>query len=156
MEKKLDFSVLGKPLPKKRWRIQEFDKNGNRLPRVKKYYPGAEDEKAFAKTALHSIRSQGILTPLDGPLALHVTYYMPMIKSMPKWKQRDVLRGLHVWHTVTPDASNLLKFTEDALNKIAWMDDGRISRIVLDKVYGATTRQDLQVYALEGAKRMSR
>lgn len=76
-----------------------------------------------------------------------------MIRSMPKWKQRDIIRGLPMWHSVKPDLSNLLKLTEDALNKIAWADDGRISRIVMDKLYARVPRQDVQVYKLEEGSR---
>lgn len=112
------------------------------------------DEEALAKAASFAIRQQGVLKPLDGPLAVHITYWMPMIKSMPKWKQRDILRGLPYWHSVKPDISNLLKLTEDALNEIAWGDDGRISRVIMDKLYAPTAaRQDIQVYKLEEGSR---
>lgn len=63
--------------------------------------------------------------PLDGPLALTVTWTMPR-PAKPKF-----------WLPATPpDLSKLLRSTEDALTEAGlWVDDSRVVRATLQEVY---------------------
>jgi Holliday junction resolvase RusA-like endonuclease len=74
--------------------------------------------------------------PLDGPLMLSATFCFEPLKSWPKWKQEAALAG-KINHAVIPDLSNFIKQIEDALNGLAWSDDGRIARYHdCAKIYG--------------------
>lgn len=71
---------------------------------------------------------------LDKPLnsALHVSFRFNF--TIPKsWTKKKKAALLNKPHTQTPDTSNLIKFVEDALNKILWEDDSIISKIEADK-----------------------
>jgi Holliday junction resolvase RusA-like endonuclease len=65
--------------------------------------------------------------PMNGPIHLHVTAFMPMPKKMPPER-----RGRP---TTTPDADNLLKALSDACNKIVWHDDAQIVEATILKQY---------------------
>lgn len=64
--------------------------------------------------------------PMDGPLALAITFRLPMPASRPKR-----LRTLGVaWHTTRPDLSKLIRATEDALTDAGLIrDDARICQL---------------------------
>lgn len=70
----------------------------------------------------------GGLSPLSGPLRVHVEFFMPRPKSMPKkipWE----------YHVKKPDIDNLIKLW-DALNGLCWVDDSQICRLSATKRYG--------------------
>ena len=54
------------------------------------------------------------------PIKVKFEYHFKMPKSWSKKKKNEMYGKLH---SVKPDLSNLIKFTEDALNKILWLDD---------------------------------
>lgn len=65
----------------------------------------------------------------DTPLALEVTAVFERPQSGPRSAKRGGA------HTVKPDASNILKLIEDALNRVAWWDDAKITCIRIEKRY---------------------
>ena len=71
--------------------------------------------------------------PLEGPVKLSITFLIPRPKYL-IWKTKPMPRVLHDKHL---DLSNMLKSIEDALNGIAYRDDGQIARIYMEKEYHA-------------------
>ena len=65
----------------------------------------------------------------DGPVAVQITAFFAIPKSWSKAK-----RAATVWHTGKPDADNIAKVTADALNGIAWTDDGQVADLRVTKV----------------------
>lgn len=65
--------------------------------------------------------------PLDGPLIADMVFTLPKGTTLPRWK---------AWHDRKPDLSKLARSTEDALTKIVWADDARVTAYRrLDKVW---------------------
>ena len=64
--------------------------------------------------------------PLGGPLSLRVVFWMPRPKS---------LRRGRAYPAVRPDATKLLRATEDALTGIAWRDDAQVCEQAVSKRY---------------------
>lgn len=62
---------------------------------------------------------------------------MPIPKKLSK-KNRMLVVGIP--HSKRPDLTNLIKFTEDALNGVLWEDDSIIYEIYAKKVYGETPK----------------
>lgn len=61
------------------------------------------------------------------PVSVHVAAYHPRPKSRPKAVPAEVwATGGPVARPSKPDASNILKIVEDALNGICWQDDAQI------------------------------
>ncbi len=49
------------------------------------------------------------------------------------------------WHANKPDATKLLRSLEDALTGVLWIDDSRIVRQQVKKIYGARPGADVEV-----------
>jgi len=74
--------------------------------------------------------------PLEGPISLKAEFYFPVLKSWPKWMKKKAEDGFKFFHVKKPDLSNCLKFVEDCMNGIAWVDDSQIYRVEAVKYYG--------------------
>lgn len=71
--------------------------------------------------------------PIQGPIKLSVTFYMPIPLSDSKKKKAEK-KGKPA--TVKPDIDNLLKGLFDAANGIMWPDDNAVCELVnVRKVY---------------------
>jgi len=75
--------------------------------------------------------------------------YMPIPQSVSKRKQEDLDGD---WHTKKPDASNVLKSVEDALNKLAYADDGQIAALHVYKIYSTQPRIEVTIQKLQSRK----
>jgi Holliday junction resolvase RusA-like endonuclease len=72
---------------------------------------------------------------LEGPLSMDVTFIMPRPKS--HYRANGALKdSAPVYHTSKPDATKLMRSTEDALTGIAWRDDAQVVRQTVVKMYG--------------------
>lgn len=82
--------------------------------------------------------------PLDEPVMLTLT----VRRSPPKKTSRPALAGMLadlLRPGTKPDASNLAKAVEDALNGVCYRDDALIVRLVVDKVYALTPGVDVVI-----------
>lgn len=125
------FEIPGIPLP-----LQRHRHCG------KKCYDPQKKEK---ETIQWYIKSQmnGVF-PANTAIKLVVEYHMPIPRSYSLKKAKKCLQGPH---TKKPDLSNLIKFTEDALNGIVWEDDSFISEIESRKFY---SEEPKTVFKIEG------
>lgn len=80
--------------------------------------------------------TMGAKAPLEGPLHVHVTAFMPIPKSMSEGKKVEARAG-HFLPTTKPDADNILK-TLDAFNGIVWKDDAQIVEATVVKRYSSS------------------
>ena len=83
---------------------------------------------------------------LTGPVALWLTFVMPRPKAM-HWKTKPMPR---VWYTAKRnDWDNLGKSFCDALNTIAWEDDGQIAWTNIQRVVAAGGEQPHVIARIE-------
>lgn len=82
----------------------------------------------------------------QGPLFFEVTFFMPIPKSFSQKKQLELIGR---YHTVKPDASNLLKLVEDIASDILYKDDALIAQIHCRKVYDARPRTEFKITSLK-------
>lgn len=80
------------------------------------------------------VRSQYKGKPLDEPLVAHFRFFI----------KHDINYGQIQYSR--PDASNLVKSAEDALNGIVWSDDGRLQTVIIDKFYSRTEGVEIRVW----------
>ena len=76
--------------------------------------------------------------PLDGPLRVSLVFVMPRLSSM-VWKTKPMPRAPYLIER--NDFDNLAKSTCDALNKLAWRDDGQIVIAHIERWYAAGDEQ---------------
>ena len=128
--------VEGVPIAKKRPR---FVRRGNY---VSTYNPQETEEGRFLLMAKSQIPG-----PLEGPLRVRCLFYMPRPKShFGTGKNAGVLKtNAPQHHTGRLDVDNMLKFCLDALNGVAWEDDGQIWSLSGSKTYSNNPRTEIEV-----------
>ncbi len=124
----IEFTVFGIPRPKERARVYRTQTGKVRTVTPQRT---ADWEASFAGQALYSRPTQ----PLDGPISLHVTFYLPRPQSRPK---------KHILPDRGADLDNLIKCC-DSLTGIMWTNDSRIVDIVAAKRYGDPPRVEVRI-----------
>jgi Holliday junction resolvase RusA-like endonuclease len=100
------------------------------------------DDNPKARGWKESVRAAAVQhfpAPLDGPLAVLVVFHMPRPKGhYGSGRNTGKLKAnAPAFHTSKPDATKLLRTTEDALTHIAWKDDAQIAVQGVRKVYSS-------------------
>jgi Holliday junction resolvase RusA-like endonuclease len=88
--------------------------------------------------------------PLDGPLVVNVTMYMPIPKSWSKAKAGQARSG-ELRPIGKPDWDNGAKIT-DALNEVVWRDDSQIVDGRVVKIYSDRPRLVVTVLPFPGVQ----
>lgn len=136
----LTFSVPGEPVAKGRARA--FIRNG----KIGHHTPDktARYENLVAWAAKQAI---GATKPLDGPISLRCTFWLPVPMSYPIKRRKACLNGSER-HCKRPDLDNLVKAVKDGCNGIAWRDDCQVVEIRAAKGYGEVPRVDVEIVQL--------
>jgi Holliday junction resolvase RusA-like endonuclease len=88
--------------------------------------------------------AMGSSEPLETPVNLYLYNRAPIPKSYSKKKIVDCLNGLEK-PIKKPDASNVLKSVEDAMNGVVYRDDCQIVNFHVSKVYSSQSGIDVCV-----------
>lgn len=67
--------------------------------------------------------------PLEGPIAVHLTFTLTRPKSHPKTKQ--------TWPITRPDIDKLARACLDALTHVCFKDDSQVTELIARKQWGA-------------------
>jgi len=78
--------------------------------------------------------------PVTGPVRLVMAIWYPYPARTPKGR-----RAGFTPKATRPDIDNVVKGILDALNRVAWHDDGQVYSIVANKFYGDAGRVDVQL-----------
>ena len=131
------FKVDANPVGKQRAR---YAKRGNF---VQTYTPDkTRNYESLIKEA--AIEAMGSSEPLETPVTLYLYIRAPIPKSLPKKRIEACLNGLEK-PIKKPDASNVLKSVEDAMNGVVYKDDSQIVNIHVAKVYSSVSGVDICV-----------
>lgn len=117
MAETIRFTVRGIPVPKARART--VIQGG----RAHSYTP--DKTRQWERTVQWYAARHRPATPLRGPLAVALTFYLPR----PRRCKRD-------FPSVRPDLDNYVKAVLDPLNGLMWVDDGQIVELQAEKRYG--------------------
>lgn len=88
--------------------------------------------------------------PIDAPIRLEVRAVWPMSGSPRKRVPRP-----GAWKTTSPDLDNVCKAVMDALNGVAYPDDGRVVELIATKEHapqGGAPRTEITITPLDGAR----
>ena len=131
------FKVDADPVGKQRAR---YAKRGNF---VQTYTPDkTRNYETLIKEA--AIEAMGSSEPLETPVTLYLYIRAPIPKSLSKKRIEACLNGLEK-PIKKPDASNVLKSVEDAMNGVVYKDDSQIVNIHVSKVYSSVSGVDVCV-----------
>jgi Holliday junction resolvase RusA-like endonuclease len=88
---------------------------------------------AVAATAHEAMKGKELLR---GPLDVGFHFYMPRPKG--HYNKHGVKESAPRWHSTRPDATKLVRSTEDALTGIVWLDDAQVAIQRATKSYSMT------------------
>ena len=117
----LEFAIPIKPQGKARHRTRVVMIRKKQVPMQYSDPKGVKYEKAIRDAVIQQYKGE----PLEGPLVVNIV----AIFKRPKTVDR-------AQHTVKPDATNVAKAVEDALNGVLWKDDSQIVCLTIRKLYG--------------------
>ena len=133
----ITFKVDANPVGKQRAR---YARRGNF---VQTYTPDkTRNYETLIKAA--AIEAMGASEPLETPINLYLYIRAPIPKSLSKKRLEACLNGLEK-PIKKPDASNVLKSVEDAMNGVVYKDDSQIINIHVTKVYCSVSGIDVCV-----------
>lgn len=130
---RVHFTIPGVPVPKARPRVK---KNGFTYTPKK-----TEDYEALVKD-VYNLTAKHYFS--DSPLHVYMDLFFPIPKSYSK-KRRKELSCPNTPYPKRPDADNVIKAITDALNGIAYKDDGQIVRVSAAKWYGKEPRAEVVI-----------
>lgn len=134
----LSFFVAGTPQGKGRARAARIGKG------VRMYTPDKtakyEHQIAWAAKLAHAVM-------LDGPVGLRVTILCAIPKYFTKAKREAALIG-PLYPTGRPDADNVAKAVQDALNHICYADDAQIVDLHATKRYATAPGVQIEVWRI--------
>lgn len=129
--------VPGEPCGKQRARTF-YDR---RAGRVVSKTPEKTKNYEILIRELFAVKYEGF-RPLVGSARLRVNIYRGIPKSESR-KRAEKMEATIIRPTTRPDASNVLKSVEDALNGLAYLDDSQIIEILVQKYYSRTPRVEI-------------
>jgi Holliday junction resolvase RusA-like endonuclease len=123
MSREWKFTVPGEPVGWARSRH-----NGNQ------HYTPAKQRKAKSDIGYLCLEAMDNKAPLEGPVELTVVACYPMPKRLSNL----------FWKATRPDIDNVCKLVADALNGIAYVDDGQVAALHALKQWGDTP--EIRIY----------
>ena len=130
------YEIDGKPIP---W--MRSGRKGN------KYYDKQIEEKKKVQLFLKSNLCTKEGDPNHSiPIKVTMEFHMPIPKSWPQKRQR-VAKGKP--HPYRPDLDNLIKFINDTLNNILWIDDSLIYELKVRKFYSDSPKTKICIEKYE-------
>lgn len=130
----ITFEIPGKPFAKQRPRA-------TRQGRVYTPSETVSFERTVAQIAL-----QHFPQPLSGPVTVTIRATFETPKS---WSKKKTAELINRPHTQRPDLDNCAKAILDALNRIAWGDDGQVAEITVSKTWGPVSRTVVHVDGMD-------
>lgn len=71
--------------------------------------------------------------PLEGPVQVHIMFYMPRPK---KYQTKKWLFFQRIHHTIAPDIDKILRSTFDGITLAGiWKDDSQVAQVFAQKIY---------------------
>lgn len=137
MNEIISFWVPGIPAPggsKKAFPIKKGGKYTGRVAVVDAGGQKTKDWRANVTASAFEAMQKAQLSPLEGPLAAEVYFVMP--RPLYHFKKSELRDDAPVYHTKAPDATKLMRSTEDSLKGIVFRDDAQICSQLITKVYG--------------------
>lgn len=134
MKRSLHFMISGDPIPLARARCSFASKKVWDSQKKLKFDWALQIEAQFPKKK-----------KLEGPLSLHIIFYMPIPPSWSIIKKQEILGQYHIFK---PDTSNMIKFVEDCCQGVIFRDDCQIAVENCMKIYDTSPRTEFTLTEL--------
>ena len=108
------------------------------------YNPSKKDLERFQ----WQIKPYAPATPLDGPIEMHLTFFLPIPKSESSRRKMQMLNGV-ILPTKKPDFDNLAYLVTNALKQLVYKDDSQVTDCIIRKRYSDRPRTVIKVIPIE-------
>lgn len=137
---RLSLTIGGAPVPKGRPR---FARIGGF---AKAYTPKAtrDYEKKVAQCVSEAMALQYVREPFLGALKVRIDTYFPIPKSASKRDREEMEQGI-IPMLGRKDIDNIAKALLDAMNGIAYNDDGQVVDLHITKAYSVLARVEISI-----------
>ncbi len=141
--KTIRFTVPGEPKAKGRPRFRTFTtKQGKTIGSA---YTPKTTASFENRVSLHYLEAVGSAAPVEGPVAMGMSVFLPIPASRPKyWKAEAAMEKVPV--IKRPDLDNLVKSVLDALNNVLYKDDSQVFYASQAKFYSTIPRVEIVVH----------
>jgi len=109
----------------------------------KVYNPQRKKSLGYKWDAAKQMRSQRSERPLESPICVNMIFHMPMPKS---WSQKRKKEQFGKPMASKPDIDNLMKWSLDVLNGIAYTDDRLVSSTYAEKVWDYEGKVNISIH----------
>ena len=133
--KSISFTIMGSPVTWQRVKQNRFANVHYNDPKMIVY------QNRIADCFIGQCRDE----PTDNPVFIECRAFFQIPKTMPKWK-KAIAETEKLPYEKIPDADNLFKNVADALQKIAYTNDSRVTDILLRKRYSLKPRMEVTIY----------
>jgi len=116
---------------------------------VKNYTSARDPVNAFKAAVRIAWSNATNQAPLVGPVRLSIAFVLPRTQARPEKVPKDLWGEGRVVMPCRPDLDNLIKSVKDALNGLAWHDDGQVWRVTATKHYAAANEQPKAIITVE-------
>lgn len=130
------FEVVGIPIPQKQTR---FLRSSGMT-----YNPSQKDIEKFQ----WQIRPHAPETPLEGPIEMHLTFYLPIPKSE-SGRRKMQMKNQIILPVKKPDFDNLAYLVTNAMKQIIYRDDSQITDCIIRKRYSDRPRTVIKIIPIE-------
>lgn len=121
---KITFTVYGEPVAQARPRFKHVKTNDGREFDMA-YEKRDGKSKAFKDRLYDQAKDYRPDKPIESAIILTAKVFMPIPKSMPKYKQQLALAG-EIRPITRPDLDNIIKAIKDGMRKVFWRDDSQV------------------------------
>jgi Holliday junction resolvase RusA-like endonuclease len=129
----IELEIPKSPIP---WAASKVGKKGHFNPRGK--------DKLWTQWQIKALYKG---KPIEGYIVLEIKFIDPMPLSASKKEKQDMLSGKLM--PVRCDLTNCIKFIEDCLKNIVFMDDRYVAKNISEKLYGDKGKTLIKVYPLD-------
>lgn len=126
----MKLTVLHEPIGQPRPRARVLPAKPGKKPVATMYDDKKHPVTGFKAAIVAAAKAEGVVVS-DKPISLELQFFFPRPQRL-TWKKREMERCIHGGK---PDIDNLAKAFLDALNGIAWQDDGQVWNLRLTKWY---------------------
>lgn len=85
--------------------------------------------------------------PITGPISLHLTFMLPIPKSVSRLIRRQMIEG-KIYPITRPDFDNLAYLITNAMNQLIYKDDSQIVDAKITKRYGEEPQTVVKIVQL--------
>jgi Holliday junction resolvase RusA-like endonuclease len=110
-----------------------------------------DPSKEYKQALQWQMRPYAPKEPLEGPVKVHIHFYMPMPKDVTAPKRRQMINGIIV-PCKRPDLDNLAYSVTNAMNELIYADDSQIIDLTLSKRYSENPKIVVKIIELQLAQ----